>query len=36
LLFLGDLDSLAFLAGPFFGSAAECLFGEVDGELIRG
>lgn len=35
-LFLGDLDSLAFLAGLFFGPAAEGLFGEVDGELVCG
>ena len=35
-LFLGDPDSLAFLAGLFFGSAAEGLFGEVDGELVCG
>jgi hypothetical protein len=35
VLFLGDLDSLAFLAGLFFGSA-EGLFGEVNGELVCG
>lgn len=35
-LFHGDLDSLASLAGLFFGSATEGLFGEVDGELVCG